>query len=301
MRIPSPPSAEPAGDLRLVLLVFAGLLAAALPLFFLAKRARPTSALVARGHTIFAQRCAVCHSTGDDGGQGPGLAGVVGRRAGTAPRFGYSRPLRASGLVWDGPTLQQFLAAPGQLVPGTTMGAAVPNPGERGALIVYLATLPSMASMPSRAPSSRPAVLAPVAGDAVRVGAAAFGDYRSDAPGVRRRIGPQDLPPPFATPSSSNGPTLVDCPEGAVPRVPAGFAVDLFARDLENPRLVRVAPNGDVFVAETSAGRVRLLRAASGAPKAERVGGLRRRPRRALRPRLLSAAWRATVALRRQQ
>jgi hypothetical protein len=50
-----------------------------------------------------------------------------------------------------------------------------------------------------------------------------------------------------------------------MPKVPPGFAVDLFAQGLSKPRVVRVAPNGDIFVAESGAGRVRVFRAADGA------------------------------------
>jgi len=49
--------------------------------------------------------------------------------------------------------------------------------------------------------------------------------------------------------------------------VPPGFKVELFAEGLSGPRIIRVAPNGDVFVAETRAGRIRVFRAADGADK----------------------------------
>ena len=52
-----------------------------------------------------------------------------------------------------------------------------------------------------------------------------------------------------------------------VPKVPPGFRVALFAADLRGPRAMTGAPNGDVFVAETRAGRIRVLRAADGAAK----------------------------------
>src|SRR5947209_11611998 len=96
---------------------------------------------------------------------------------------------------------------------------------------------------------------------AVRTGAPAFGDWRADAPGVRRRITTADLPPPNATASAHNGPRIVRRPASAAPQVPQGFRVDLFASDLDGPRALKVAPNGDIFVAETDAGRVRVLRA----------------------------------------
>jgi glucose/arabinose dehydrogenase len=52
-------------------------------------------------------------------------------------------------------------------------------------------------------------------------------------------------------------------------RVPQGFTVSVFAQDLENPRSIEVAPNGDVYVAEREAGRVRLLRDTSGDGRAD--------------------------------
>jgi glucose/arabinose dehydrogenase len=56
-------------------------------------------------------------------------------------------------------------------------------------------------------------------------------------------------------------------PVSAVPRVPPGFQVELFASNLRDPRTVRVAPNGDIFIAESEPGRIRVLRAADGAAK----------------------------------
>jgi glucose/arabinose dehydrogenase len=98
-------------------------------------------------------------------------------------------------------------------------------------------------------------------------GTAAFGDWRTDRPGVSRLIKPQDLPPPGATPSASNVSRVVPRPAAAAPQVPAGFKIELFAEGLSGPRLMRVAPNGDIFIAETRAGRIRVLRAADGESK----------------------------------
>ncbi|GEJ59421.1 PQQ-dependent sugar dehydrogenase [Anaeromyxobacter diazotrophicus] len=102
-------------------------------------------------------------------------------------------------------------------------------------------------------------------------GAAASGSWRGDAPGVRRHLTAADLPAPYATRSAGNGPDVVPAPPGAALRAPEGFAVARFASGLENPRALRVAPNGDLFVAETAAGRIRVLRAGPGAWKAERA------------------------------
>jgi glucose/arabinose dehydrogenase len=73
------------------------------------------------------------------------------------------------------------------------------------------------------------------------------------------------LPGPYATVSVDSGPRLVSRPAEAWPRVRAGFKVDEFLTGLDNPRLLRTAPNGDIFVAESRPGRIRVLRAAEGA------------------------------------
>ena len=62
-----------------------------------------------------------------------------------------------------------------------------------------------------------------------------------------------------------NGPHIVERPANAWPKVPPGFKVEEFLTGLDNPRLIRTAPNGDIFVAESRPGRVRVLRAADGA------------------------------------
>jgi glucose/arabinose dehydrogenase len=100
-----------------------------------------------------------------------------------------------------------------------------------------------------------------LADQAVRTGAAAFGDWRTDAPGVRRLITPADLPAPFATLSSANMSQHAARTEADFPKAPPGFTVDLFATGLNTPRVIRIAPNGDIFLAETGAGRVRVFRA----------------------------------------
>jgi glucose/arabinose dehydrogenase len=96
------------------------------------------------------------------------------------------------------------------------------------------------------------------------VGQGALGDWTADAPGVRRRITTADMPSPYATRSVDAGSRVVKRPEGAWPQVPAGFKVEEFAAGLTNPRLIRTSPNGDLFVAESQAGRVRVLRGAAG-------------------------------------
>ena len=103
----------------------------------------------------------------------------------------------------------------------------------------------------------------------VLTGEAALGDWTTDAPGVRRRITTAELAAPYATESARNHPKVAARPEGAMPKVPAGFKVDVFAANLNAPRMIQTAPNGDLFVAESRANRVRVLRDADGDGKAE--------------------------------
>jgi glucose/arabinose dehydrogenase len=101
----------------------------------------------------------------------------------------------------------------------------------------------------------------------VLTGDAAYGDWTTAAPGVRRQITPADLPPPYATRNAANGPRVVTRPRDALPRVPPGFKVEVFASQLNAPRVIRPAPNGDIFIAETGGGAIRILHAGADAPE----------------------------------
>lgn len=103
----------------------------------------------------------------------------------------------------------------------------------------------------------------------VLTGQGAAGDWTTDAPGVRRRITVQDLPRPFESQSVRNGPKLVPRPAGVLPIVQPGFKVAEFASGFKNPRLLRVAPNGDIFVAESRANLVRVIRPSKDHTRAE--------------------------------
>src|SRR5437764_9478402 len=97
-----------------------------------------------------------------------------------------------------------------------------------------------------------------------------FTDYRDEKPGVVHRITTKDLPPPFASVSVDNGPQMARRPSDAWPQAPGGFKVELYASGLTNPRLIRTAPNGDFFVAESKADRIRVLRGVGADGKATR-------------------------------
>ena len=161
-----------------------------------------------------------------------------------------------SGLTWDAATLDHFLTNPMQAVPGTLMPMPIPDAGNRADVITYLSTL----TIPEGVTLSNSVVQITPARVETDSGA-----WAHAAPGVKHRITVADLPPPFKTASAGNGPKVVKQPADAVLAVPPGFTVRLFASGLRNPRLLRVAPNGDIFIAETAAGRIRVLRAADGA------------------------------------
>src|ERR1017187_8420886 len=95
-------------------------------------------------------------------------------------------------------------------------------------------------------------------------GSTVFTDFRGEKPGRVHKITVADLPAPYATKGVGNGPQVVARPQNAWPQAPAGFKVEQFATDLENPRLIRTAPNGDIFVAESNPGRIKIYRGVGG-------------------------------------
>ncbi|HMF53349.1 MAG TPA: hypothetical protein VK593_03300, partial [Edaphobacter sp.] len=101
----------------------------------------------------------------------------------------------------------------------------------------------------------------PAQSDKTITGQAAFSDYSQQRPGVRRHITAADLPEPNQAESVDNGPSVVPRPEGAWPQAPSGFKVELYAQgSFTEPRLLRTAPNGDLFVADSKAGEIKVLR-----------------------------------------
>ena len=100
-------------------------------------------------------------------------------------------------------------------------------------------------------------------------GQSAFASHTNVKPGVWRHLTPADLPKPGATPSSPNFPRLVAKPADAWPQAPEGFKVELYASGLDGPRIIRTAPNGDLFVAETRINEIKIFRGitADGKPK----------------------------------
>jgi glucose/arabinose dehydrogenase len=131
-------------------------------------------------------------------------------------------------------------------------------------LLSVLFLLPVLASAQSGAQTKEPS-------RQIITGQAAFADYSQEKPGVFRKITLADLPEPFATHSVDNGPDLVKRPAKAWPQCLPGFKVELYASDLDNPRLIRTAPNGDLFLAESHSGEIKVFRGAGNQGRAKQV------------------------------
>jgi glucose/arabinose dehydrogenase len=126
-----------------------------------------------------------------------------------------------------------------------------------GTILVASASLPAHGGGAVEAPAPR----------------APFTDFRFEAPGHSHLIRADQLPGPFATPSADNGPRIVARPPGLLPQAPPGFRVQRYATGLARPRVIRRAPNGDIFVAESGGGRIRVFRGIrpDGTPRASAV------------------------------
>jgi glucose/arabinose dehydrogenase len=128
------------------------------------------------------------------------------------------------------------------------------------------------------------ALAVPAAGESgpqqTLTGQAAFTDYSKEKPGVVHKITVVDLPPPRPAESTENHPRVVARPRDAWPQALPGFKVELYASELDRPRLLRTAPNGDIFVAESYAGKVLVFRGIKSDGKPEQsqtfASGLRR-------------------------
>jgi glucose/arabinose dehydrogenase len=98
-------------------------------------------------------------------------------------------------------------------------------------------------------------------------GKAAMGDWESDSPGVRRKITVADLPPPGSNVLAINMPRVVRRSADTQPKVPTGFKIELYASGFRDPRFLLTAPNGDIFVVESRANQIKLLRDTNSDPE----------------------------------
>jgi len=104
-----------------------------------------------------------------------------------------------------------------------------------------------------------------------QTGSPVFYDFRDESPGKVHKISVNDLPPPNATKSANNFPEPHERPAGAMPKTLPGFKVDLYTTGLDEPRELRAAPNGDVFLAESSKGEIKVFRGVTAEGKPQQV------------------------------
>ena len=101
-------------------------------------------------------------------------------------------------------------------------------------------------------------------------GTAAFTDYSQEKPGIFRKLTVADLPEPKEDESVDNGPSVVARPDGAWPQAPAGFKVEMYAHGFKEPRLIRTAPNGDLFLADSHGDQIIVMRGVGADGKVQR-------------------------------
>jgi glucose/arabinose dehydrogenase len=198
--------------------------------------------------SLFHLKCARCH-------------GENGEGSGNIPALNAERiKAAAPGEIF-------WFITKGDVPNGMPAWGTLPRQ-QRWQIVSYVQEL----GQPQSAKASQPAA-APLVAEKLKAPPPAppFTDFRYEKPGLVRKITPKDLPPPFATPSAGNGPEVVARPEGAWPQVPQGFKVELYASGLDNPRIIHTAPNGDIFVAETKAGDIRIFRGMTDKSKPEQV------------------------------
>ena len=210
------------------------------------------------GLKLYTRNCGACHGRGGGGtGNIPSLSAGPTQKARDGEIFWYI----TKGDVDNG--MPSWSALPAQ---------------QRWQIITYMKGLASSARS-SAAAAAAPKIVGVEKTDAP-LPKPPFTDFRLEEPGKIRKITLQDLPEPYATKSASNGPEIVARPANAWPKAPNGFQVQLYATGLENPRLIRTAPNGDTFLAESSAGQVKVFRGVTQDGRAEQTevfaGGLNR-------------------------
>lgn len=185
---------------------------------------------------LFHLRCARCH-------------GENGEGSGNIP------PLKAERIKAATPGEIFWFITKGDVPNGMPSWATLPKQ-QRWQIVSYVQNL-GQGRVGSSAPPAAPTVAEKLKAPPP---SPPFTDFRYEKPGTVRKITVKDLPAPYATRSAGNGPQIVARPEGAWPQVPEGFKVELYAAGLDNPRIIHTAPNGDIFVAETKAGDIRVFR-----------------------------------------
>jgi glucose/arabinose dehydrogenase len=205
-------------------------------------------AAVAAGSRLYTMNCGSCH-------------GIKARGTGNNPAL-YQGPTQSAA---DGEVF--WFITTGSVNNGMPSWASLPEQ-KRWQIVTYLKSLknsPSAQKNDSVSPEVKP----------VKTNALPpqppYTDFRYEQPGKVRNITAQDLPAPYVTESASNGPQLVARPHAAWPKAPAGFVVQQYVTGLDNPRLIRTAPNGDIFLAESSSGKIKVFRGFTSDGKPEQA------------------------------
>jgi len=196
------------------------------------------------GSELYAAHCAACHGRSAEG-------------TGSIPALAHARVQ----TVPDGAVF--WFITHGSRSGAMPSWVALPEE-QRWQLVTYLKTL---VAEPAVAPTPAAANMTPISAPPPP---APFTDFRSEVPGAVHKITVGDLPSPYATRSAGNAPAMVARPADAWPRAPEGFRVQLYADALARPRVIHVAPNGDVFVAESGGGQIRAFRGLDAYGKPER-------------------------------
>lgn len=208
------------------------------------------TAAISAGKALYTSHCASCHGTSGQGmGDVPPLA------------HGALHGVPDGAIFW--------YITKGDTANGMPSWASLPK-DQRWKLVTYVkamnasstsasASAPADATPGGNAQSSAPPPKPP------------FTDYRYEKPGTFRHVRLSDLPASYASASADNGPNIVPRPANAWPKTLPGFKVGLYATGLHNPRILRRAPNGDIFLAETSAGDIKVFRGMTKDGKPEQV------------------------------
>lgn len=110
----------------------------------LATQASFASGDAKKGVNAFAEECGDCHSTTPGKNKkGPGLFGVIGRKAGSVADFsGYSEPMKQSGLTWSTEQIDSYITHPKKVVPAGKMKYdGLDDAATRADIIAYLSSL----------------------------------------------------------------------------------------------------------------------------------------------------------------
>jgi glucose/arabinose dehydrogenase/cytochrome c5 len=203
-------------------------------------------AAIAAGSKLYAASCSACH-------------GATAQGSGNIPAL-------SQGPTQSAPDGEVFW-----FITVGSVGNGMPAWGslseeQRWQIVTYLKSLKTSAK--ASKPGVAPEKFTPVTTNAP-LPEPPYTDFRVEQPGKFRKISAQDLPAPYGTDSANNGPQLVARPENAWPKGPDGFTVQLYTTGLDNPRLIRTAPNGDFFLAESSSGKIKIFRGitADGKPR----------------------------------